>query len=111
MSNLSEVDGMNPVIMKLFVVYFFSSGNYTLLSVGFVTLEAKDSRTEIKIFLVSALEPVLKKQKVLTFYSQKQSGKECSYCVRKVADIFQILKYRWHSVIKLFWVKDKDLKL
>lgn len=61
MSNLSEVNGMNPVIMKLFVVYFFSSGNYTLLSDCFVTLEARDSRTEIKTFLASALEPVLKK--------------------------------------------------
>lgn len=61
MSNLSEVNGMNPVIMKLFVVYFFSSGNYTLLSDCFATLEAKDSRREIKIFLASALEPVLKK--------------------------------------------------
>lgn len=48
MSNLSEFNGMNPVIMKLFVVYFFSSGNYTLLSDCFVTLEAKVSRKEIK---------------------------------------------------------------
>lgn len=52
MSILPEVSGMNPVLMKLFVVCFYLSDNYTLLSGSFVTLQAKDSRTEIKSALL-----------------------------------------------------------
>lgn len=49
---LPEVSGMHPVLMKLLVVYFYSSANYTLLSDSSLTLQAKESRTEIKSALL-----------------------------------------------------------
>lgn len=53
----------------------------------------------------------MKSSYILFLKATEKSGKECSYDVRKVADIFQIFKYRWDCVIKLFWMEDNDLKL